>query len=80
MQNKTFRNIFIFGADIYPTTHTFEAIQYQIHTICSNLDHLLSKSGQISLYNGRTDIPIYIGSKEIVNVVHYYERKYLKEN
>ena len=58
--NKKYRNIFIFGADIFPTTHSFEAIQYQSRVVCHNLAHLLLLSGEIAFYNGRTSIPIYL--------------------
>lgn len=44
LANKKHKSIFIFGADIFPTTHTFETIQYQSRVVCNNLVHLLSLS------------------------------------
>ena len=50
-------------------------MQYQTHYIAKNLDHLLSKTGEISVYNGLTRIPIYLSNREVVEVVHYYGKK-----
>ena len=42
LNNLHHKNIYVFGADIFPTTHSFAAINYQAHIICANLLHLIA--------------------------------------
>ena len=61
--NKKHKNIFIFGADIFPTTHSFNGINHQAHVIRHNLINFLQKKEEIAIYNGQTSIKFWINEK-----------------
>jgi len=60
-------NVYVFGADILPTTHSFEATNHQLHIILKNINlritHFKEKSKEklkLLHYKGRTAFKIYL--------------------
>ena len=71
--------MFIFGADIFPTIHSFSAVNYQAHIICKNLElndslfYLNSPTDKKRIeYNGFTEIPFWINTNNLIKFTHQY--------
>jgi hypothetical protein len=66
LQNSEFKNIFIIGGDIYPTSYTFAAVNIQVNLIAVNLYKLLKNYGngcnlnELKLYDGETEFILWI--------------------
>lgn len=85
--NNHYRNICIFGADIFPTIHSFSAINFQAHIICRNLQinnnstsFATSSSKKKLEYNGYSEIPFWIDSKNVVKFKFKYSAAVGKED
>ena len=69
LENKIYNNIFIYGADLFPTTHSFLAINYQAHIIATNLSKILKNSIRklddqgMKKYNGHTKFKLWVSSQ-----------------
>ena len=79
LSNSHYKNIFIFGADIFPTIHSFSAVNYQAHIICKNLElnnslfYLSSTTEKKRIeYNGYSEIPFWINTTSLIKLTHQY--------
>lgn len=80
LHNNKFDNIYVIGADIFPTTFSFFALAIQIHhLVCNIIERLIGvenrKKSILSAYDGSTSFLIYLGAKTIAKVSHKYEGK-----
>ena len=80
LTNTVFKNIFIIGADLFPTTFSFRAINYQVHTIVQNLEILLMGKDYLVRYTGRTEFPIWTNETNFISFSHDYSGKMKKNN
>lgn len=61
-------SVYVLGGSTLPTTHSFAAINHQMHVIVANvrqrLDtlHCSSQNIQLSVYRGKTAIRIFLSS------------------
>lgn len=70
LHNNSYDNIYVLGADLYPTTHSFYSLGMQTHHIAQNIAERLTaeehqKKAMLTVYDGSTSFYLHLGDSEV---------------
>lgn len=79
LHNQQFDSLYVIGGAVLPTTHSYSAINHQMHVLVANLNarleflHGFRKKLQLAAYRGTSTIRIILSNNELLEIIHGYK-------
>jgi hypothetical protein len=79
LHNQQFDSLYIIGGAVLPTTHSYAALNHQMHVLVANLRARLDflygfrEKLQLAVYRGTSVIRIILSRNELLEIVHGYK-------